>query len=47
MIYSNVQCAYGPGVGEADAADFLCDKLSKLARQDTFAVFGTSDKGIG
>ena len=47
MIVLNIESAYRPGVGEADAANFLFDKRSKLADQNLLTIFETPDKVIG
>ncbi len=47
MIFLHIERAYRPGVGFADATDFLLDKRGDLASQDAFPVLGTPDKVIG
>jgi hypothetical protein len=47
MIFLYIERTYRPGVGFADATDFLLDKRGDLASQDVFPVLGTPDKVIG
>jgi hypothetical protein len=47
MIGLHIERAYGPGVCFTEAAGFLFNECSKLAYQNLFAVFWTSDKMIG
>ena len=47
MICLHIESAYRPGIGLADAADFLFDKCSKFTHQNLFPIFRTPDKVIG
>jgi hypothetical protein len=47
MIWLNIECAYRPGVGFTDTADFLFEKCSEFPNQNLLPVLGTPDKVIG
>src|SRR5260370_5530676 len=47
VVFLDIESAYGPGSGFADAAYFLFDKRSKLADQNLLTIFGTPDKVVG
>jgi hypothetical protein len=38
MICLHIESAYRPGIGFADAADFLFDKWSKFTHQNLFPI---------
>jgi hypothetical protein len=47
MICLHIESASRPGIGFADAADFLFDKGSKFTHQNLFPLVRTPDKVIG
>ena len=47
MIFLDIESTYRPGVGFADATDFLFNKRRTFPHQNLLPVLGTPDQMIG